>query len=76
MIAADKPFARAMVKKAEVSISLLGRPKEILDTPREVLTFTSSVNLRMHVSAVNAEAVSEEMDKAKGSTTMSYVSMP
>ena len=39
-MAADRPFSRAITKNVLVTKSLLGRPKEILETPGKHLNLT------------------------------------
>ena len=55
MMAALNPFCMAMVKKAVLTFSRWGSPKEMLDTPREVyspsLSRTSSKAFRVTAAA-------------------------
>ena len=58
-MAAFSPLAIAMVKKAALMISLWGRPKEMLDTPRMVFPPSSSLTLLKVSRVVRAPLLSE-----------------
>ena len=60
----------------EFTIGLLGRPKEIFDTPSTVHTPTSSRSLRSVSSVTFAPSGSELIVIARASITISFFSIP
>ena len=75
-MAADRPCSRASRKKAELTASRRGRPKDTLDTPRLVRQPSSRV-MRSTVSNVTAAALwSALMVRARGSKMRSSLGMP
>ena len=73
---AESPFCSAIVKKKLLMSSRLGRPKEILETPRIDRPPSSSRILRTVSSVVSAEAALEEMVSESASKIMSFLGMP
>ena len=76
MIAADSPLWSAMARKNELMIARLGRPNDILDTPRIVCPCSSSRTLRNVSNVTIADALSEEIVIASPSITMSSRGTP
>ena len=75
-MAADRPWARAMVKKPPLRISRWGRPKEMFDTPRMV-RHPSSSRISRTASRVSAAARGSALTViARGSKITSFLAMP
>ena len=76
MIAADRPFSSASRKNAELICSLMGRPKEMLDTPSTVFPPSSSLTRFTVSRVVMAPFLSELTAMHKASTRISFFSIP
>ena len=76
MMAALRPLARAIVKNVPLMVSLWGRPKEILETPRMVFPPSSSRTLLRVSRVVNAPRLSELTVRQRPSIRISFDDIP
>ena len=76
-MAADSPRAQAIAKKVEFIKSRLGRPKEMFETPSEVLhpilcSMTSSASMALSAARSSADAASASVSNIKSHLPMPY----
>ena len=75
MIAAERPDERVMEKKVAFTASRAGRPKDTLETPRDV-RHPSSFLMRSSASSVtSADLLSELIVRARGSNIIFFLKM-
>ena len=76
MMAAESPLASASAKKVLFTASLLGRPNDTLETPREVLQPSSRRILRSDSSVTRAAEASALTAMVSVSKMISFLAMP